>query len=89
MRSLTICLFSLMIALFTLTACGGDDLEIGKSCNGDPDCLGGICYTPALGGLPNAYCTKICASASDCPGDFECVSSPGSSTPSTCIKKIK
>jgi hypothetical protein len=48
-------------------------------------CRSGFCYAPAANVL-HAYCTRTCASAADCPPDYECV--PGAANQSAFCRRV-
>lgn len=57
-------------------ACPEPDVDctpLGGSCGSDDVCAGRRCLTDSQ--HPLSYCSKTCASPSDCPSDMECASS--------------
>jgi MYXO-CTERM domain-containing protein len=62
------------------SVCVPDLGGVDADCMVDADCLSGVCTTEHGG----SYCTRPCATASECPGGFSCGATD--SDPSVCVR---
>lgn len=69
------------LLLFLLAACGP---TIGDACTTTTDCGGALCLNLAY--TPGGYCSRSCASDTDCPNGSVCVPDGASRGSSACFR---
>lgn len=66
-----------LAALIVLLAGCGNDVQkrFGQRCGGDEECVTGLCVAGA--GKDHPFCTKSCATGSECPRGYSCSGATG------------